>query len=212
MSRNFPRSFGAFEIFQTLKTVSAFFCNYFNFKNRIITKINFFKPYQYIYGWNPLVETFPNLVIVSTVSIHNSRNCSPKFVAVTTPVSIYFQFVCRLQNSRVPMRSPRRELYPGAFDLSSIDGFPSALARVLFSGERSHCCPWRFLHFTLYERPLFSPSARPPRRRLHPHPAPPLLAPGPAPLAVVAGSPLLSPLAMVWGRIWREVGDGNFVK
>jgi hypothetical protein len=66
MSRNSPRIFGAFEIFfRTLKTISSFFRNYFNFKTRFITKNNISSNPSNIYGWNPLVETFPNLKTVS---------------------------------------------------------------------------------------------------------------------------------------------------
>jgi hypothetical protein len=62
----------------------------------LLRKIKFLQTVAiYIYGWNPLVEPFPNLETVSPDSIHKSRNCSPKFGAVSTPASNYFQSVRR---------------------------------------------------------------------------------------------------------------------
>jgi hypothetical protein len=62
----------------------------------------------------------------------------------TTQASNYFWSVRRHRNPRVPLRSSRRELHPGAFDSSirptvrpeSVNLCP-APARVLFSGEPS---------------------------------------------------------------------------
>jgi hypothetical protein len=51
-------------------------------------------------------------------SIWNSWNRSPKFGGVSTPASNYFWFVRRRRNPRVPLRSSRRELRPGASNLS----------------------------------------------------------------------------------------------
>jgi hypothetical protein len=51
-------------------------------------------------------------------SIWNSRNRSPKFGGVSTPASNYFWFVRRRRNPRVPLCSSRRELRPGASNLS----------------------------------------------------------------------------------------------
>jgi hypothetical protein len=73
-------------------------------------------------GWNPLVEPFPNLKTVSPDSIHNSRNCSPKFGTVsttaTTPTSNYFESVQRWRNPRVPLCSSCLDLRPSAFHSS----------------------------------------------------------------------------------------------
>jgi hypothetical protein len=110
--------------FRTLKRFQLFSGINFNFKNGIITKnkISSHPSNIYIYGWNPLVEPFPNLETISPDSIHNSRNCSPKFRVVptlaTTPTSNYFQYVHCRQNLRVLLSSSHRELRPGAFDLS----------------------------------------------------------------------------------------------
>jgi hypothetical protein len=97
-----------------------------------------------IYGWNTLVEPFPKFENPSPVEIRNSRNYSPKFMTVPTPARNYFRSVLRWWNARVPLRSSRRELRPGAFDfIDSIDGsssigeFVLGSRDVVFSGELS---------------------------------------------------------------------------
>jgi hypothetical protein len=104
--------------------------NDFSFFSRIILilKIGLLRKLKYlqtlaIHIWlEHLVEPFPNPGTVSSVSIHNSRNCSSKFGAVptpeTTPASNYFQSVRRCRNPRVSLHLSRRELRLVAFDSS----------------------------------------------------------------------------------------------
>jgi hypothetical protein len=122
--------------------------------------------YIYIYGWNPLVEPFPILEIVSPDSSNNSRNYLSKFGAVPTPASNYFQSMHRWQNQRVLLRSSRQNLRLGALDSSirpsvhrqSTDFF-SASANFVFSGELSTLSSMFFLCFSSHvHNPPLSPS------------------------------------------------------
>jgi hypothetical protein len=87
--------------------------------------------------------------MISPNSIPSSRNCSPKFRAVptpvTTPTSNYSQSIHRLWNLRVPLHSSRWGLRRGASgssigppNLHQSKDFPSALVRVLFPGKHLH--------------------------------------------------------------------------
>jgi hypothetical protein len=150
---------------------------------------------------NSLAEPFPNLETVSPDSIHNSRNCLPKFGAVptpsTTPVSNYFQSMRRWQNPRVPLHSSRRELRPDAFDSSirllirrQSTIFFLTPANFVFSRELAPLFSEPFLHFSPCVAAQF-PSLF---RTLSPHvPPPPHCAPPTAEATAMTRPP--SPLA-----------------
>jgi hypothetical protein len=145
-----------------------------------------------IYGWNPLVEPFPNLETISPDSTHNSRNCSPKFGVVPTPANNYFRSVRRWRNPRVPLCSSHQELRPGVFDLSirplvhrqSTDFF-SAPAKFVFSSEQTPLFISPFFVFsTARSQPslsLPSPYSPPWPSPFPPRPA--TVTPWPAPLS-----------------------------
>jgi hypothetical protein len=134
----------------------------------LLWKIKYLQTPSNIYGRNPLVDPFPNLKIVSLVSIRNSQNCSPKFEMVPTPASNYFQTVHSWWNPRVSRRSSHWEFRLGAFDSSirplvrrqSMD-FSLTSTRVIFSGKLSHCCPMKVFHFPYVRSPISSPPERP---------------------------------------------------
>jgi hypothetical protein len=120
------------------------FPNFKNGKNPNLTRIFISsEPQLYIYAWLLLAELIPNHKTVSPDSIPSSRNCSPKFEAVSTTASNYSQSMHRLWNLRIPLRSSRRGLHRSAFD-SSIEPpnrhqstvFFSAPARVFFPDEK----------------------------------------------------------------------------
>jgi hypothetical protein len=151
-----------------LNTILAFSWNYFTFKNWFImkNKISSNRSNIYIYGWNPLTESFPNLEIVSSYSTHNSRNCSPKFGTVltvaTTPSSNDFQYVRCWRNPRIQLRSSRRGLHLSAF-IRWLD-LRFTVNRQIFARLRRgssspvsflHCYPWKFFVFVLCIHPTF---------------------------------------------------------
>jgi hypothetical protein len=97
----------------------------------------------------------------SSNSIRNSRNCSPKFETVstlsTTPTTNHFRPVHRRWNPRVPPRSSRRELRPGAFNFSirltvRLQSANLCLAptNFVFSGEPPPLLHRGFLHFSVF--------------------------------------------------------------
>jgi hypothetical protein len=211
MSRNVPRFFGAFDIyFWNIKNdFNLFFLEMILIlKNRIITKNKISSNPSNIYGRKPLVEPFPKFETPPSDSIRNSRNCSPKFGTVPTRARNYFRSMRRRQNLRVPLRSSRRELCPGAIDSpiwSTIrpqsTNLCSAPARVVFSYEAPPLLYLGFLCFPirvwppspsphLSQRRCPSPSILPPAEAAAPVRAPhPVGRPGSPPLC----SPLLSP-------------------
>jgi hypothetical protein len=109
---------------------------------------------------------------------------------VTTPVSNNFRSVREQPNPRVPLRSSRRELRPGAFD-SSIQltvhpqsmNLCSAPAKFVFSGETSQLLHLGFLRFSVFssvQGPLSLPSLRLAAAPLPLHFPPPDGAPSPS--------------------------------
>jgi hypothetical protein len=96
----------------------------------------------------------------SSDSIPSSQNCSPKFGAVPTPASNYFQSVHRLRNPRVPLHSSCWGLYLGASgssigpsNLHQSTISYSALARVFFPGEKPPLLYLGFLRFPIRAGP-----------------------------------------------------------
>jgi hypothetical protein len=154
---------------------------------------------QYIFGWKPHDEPFRNLETVSPDSIHNSRNCSPKFGAVpypvTTPASNYFQFVRHWQNPRVQLCLPHRGLRPGAFG-SSIGPLIRHQSTIFFltpanfvpSGEQTPLFPSPFF--------VFSVARSQPSLSLSPVPS---LSPPRAPLLLFPSLSLALPPTQRWG-------------
>jgi hypothetical protein len=116
----------------------------------------------------------------------------------TTSVSNYFRSMRRRQNPRVPLRSPRRELRPGVFNLSirptvhpQSMNLCSVLVRVVFSDEPPLLLYLGFLCFLVCAGPP-SPSPHLPRVTPLPLNFPPPL--GPAPLAATgSASPCSAP-------------------
>jgi hypothetical protein len=110
-----------------------------------------------------LVQHIPEHKTVFPNSIPSSRYCSPKFGAVptpaTTPTSNYSQFVHRLRNPRVPLRSSRRGLRRDAFGSSigpsapAIDGFLLGSGECIFSCEKPPLLHLGFLRFPVRAGP-----------------------------------------------------------
>jgi hypothetical protein len=156
----------------------------------------------YIYGRLLLAEHILNHETVFSDSFPISRNCLPKFGAVPTLVSNYFQSMSRRRNPRVPLRLSRRGLCLGAFgssiessNLRQSTNSSSAPARVFFPCELLHSCSL----FCFISHGLVAPWPRPPR--VQPLQRAPLL---PHAAAAATGSEAgESPCPM---RTWRPAG------
>jgi nitroreductase len=119
---------------------------------RILTEFSSRPNPRYIYmssfiSSSPLQNTKQFLQIQSLALGIARRSLGAVPTPATTPASNYSQFVHRLWNPRVPLRSSCRGLHRSAFGLSigspnlrqSMD-FSSAPARVFFPVRNLHCC------------------------------------------------------------------------
>jgi hypothetical protein len=144
---DFSLIFSLWDFFRGLNTISSFSGIILILKFDWIRKIKYLQTlaiYIYIYMLEPshrVLSKFQNRFLDS---IHNSRNCLPKFRAVPTSASNCFHSMRRWRNLRVPLRSSHRGIRPGAFDSSigppirckSTD-FATAPASVFFSDEQT---------------------------------------------------------------------------
>jgi hypothetical protein len=145
---------------------SLFLKMIFNFKNMIITKNKrSSNPSNiYIYRWNPLRRALfkirnPTHIRSETPEIAR-RSSEVVPTPAKTPASSYFRSVCRRRNPRVPLRSSRRELRPGAFNSSirptvhpQSTNLCSTPVRVVFSVEPPPLLYLGFLCFPVHTGP-----------------------------------------------------------